>query len=108
MLRNVRSKRRDFPALYFLERIMSPLRIQTVPKMVAEAKHLLEETDTSKVDVTAIRGIGLDTLHLHSRERQCGRHSSGTHAGCGDPGNITNPPTNLRQPHGGVQPHRAS
>jgi hypothetical protein len=88
MLRNVRSRRRDFPALYFLERIMSPLRIQTVPKMVAEAKHLLEETDTSKVDVTAIRGIGLDTLHLHSRERQCGRHSSGTHAGCGDPGNV--------------------
>jgi hypothetical protein len=62
MLRNVRSRRRDFPALYFLEGIMSPPRIHSAPEMVAEAKHLFEETSMPRPDIAAMMGIGLDNV----------------------------------------------
>jgi hypothetical protein len=62
--------------------------------MVAEAKHLFEETSTPRQDIAAMMEIGLDTLHRHRRESdwQCRQHPSGTRACvpaiCGDSGNL--------------------
>jgi hypothetical protein len=88
---------------------MNPLRIQTVPEMVPDAKHLLEKTTTPTQDIAAMTEIGLDALLMHSREWQCGQHSGGTRAGvpvlCEDPGKV---PAGRQQHQGSADESSAS
>jgi hypothetical protein len=73
---------------------MSSLRIQITPELLAEAKHLFEETSTPRQDIAAMMGISLDTLRQRSGEWgwQCRQRQSGARA-CmpairGGPGNL--------------------